>query len=583
MTRLSTARITRRWLPILLACLLATPLGIGCDRHGAVVVIEREPASADGGGALGANREPPTDDPHASDSGAESDGAPRDAGSGALEEPFSLTTPSVVLVSPGTSRRMTFELVRTNELGGAVSVAFEGLPAGIYASTELLEGGVREGGLVVGVDRTMPIGARVSANLVASSPAGKASRRVTIVVCGPSLTADSAFPLGALVPASYTGIIRALPQPDGKILVVTTRVSSTTPERGRVLLARYDHSGSLDGSFGDYGLLEPALSDAGSIEGAFNLEGGNILVVSSRPSCGRQPTCEVVVSRFATSGALDGTFGEHGSITLTLGGRDTWVALKRQPVAVVEEPGGGFALVVQTNFVRDNVPGFEWMIFRLDRVGRVVLFDGNLTAVTLQPPGGALGDLLLFSRRVSLGGGEVLVLGASFESRDPEGVAHAYGIAHIGRTGRASWLQVTDVGPARVFGMRDLGNGRAHVLVSTGAPLYRPSFRVHSLVFGSQLGAPIEDWLDALDAPHEWSYYGPSLDTRGGYLVPHTVGGRRVFVRFTHDGVIDRSFGQGGFVTLPPEYDVDTLLQEPVGSYLGFSHGFRSGWVRFWE
>ena len=138
---------------------------------------------------------------------------------------------------------------------------------------------------------------------------------------------DTSFGSGgeAIVPTHSTHIglnTRATSvaiQPDGKILVATNNVSSTTTtvkhvtttvNKANMLVVRLNADGSLDSSFGTSGqaaILLPGGSDITA--GLILLPGGQIVVAGTSVSGITGP--DFVVARLTSSGALDTSFGPN--------------------------------------------------------------------------------------------------------------------------------------------------------------------------------------------------------------------------------------------------------------------------------
>jgi len=119
-------------------------------------------------------------------------------------------------------------------------------------------------------------------------------------------------------------------QPDGRIVVAGVARSSAGSQ---IALARYDADGSLDGSFGQSGLVTTTL---GSYAGAnaLLLLGNGTLVVAGYSWNGTD--YDLVLARYEADGSLDTTFGDGGRTITDLGGRS------ERLLALVARPGGGF-------------------------------------------------------------------------------------------------------------------------------------------------------------------------------------------------------------------------------------------------
>ncbi len=162
-----------------------------------------------------------------------------------------------------------------------------------------------------------------------SGTMGNANVTNVVVSCAstpPPSGLDPGFGSGTgIVSTAFGGDETAMVlQPDdGKILMVGG--SSTD-----FVLARYGPDGSLDGGFGDGGLVTTDI--AGSSDAALGValqEDGRIIVVGSARVAGND---DVAIVRYDPDGTLDETFGTLGKTTTNFfGGRDRAVAVTIQP------------------------------------------------------------------------------------------------------------------------------------------------------------------------------------------------------------------------------------------------------------
>jgi uncharacterized delta-60 repeat protein len=108
-------------------------------------------------------------------------------------------------------------------------------------------------------------------------------------------------------------------QQDGKILVA----GSSSDEREahpRVAIARLDPDGSLDGGFGNGGLLRFRPGPYGGYAGAvLQHPDGHILVAGRRFVDGQHDASDWVVFRYRAEGSLDASFGESGMVVTDFG------------------------------------------------------------------------------------------------------------------------------------------------------------------------------------------------------------------------------------------------------------------------
>jgi uncharacterized delta-60 repeat protein len=102
-------------------------------------------------------------------------------------------------------------------------------------------------------------------------------------------------------------------QPDGKI-VVAGGSDTQSPQGARIGLVRYLTNGALDTSFGSGGIV---VTDVDTFDYAFGLAlqaDGRIVVAGQSHSMTAAFDSDVVVVRYQTNGALDGSFGTGGIV-----------------------------------------------------------------------------------------------------------------------------------------------------------------------------------------------------------------------------------------------------------------------------
>jgi uncharacterized delta-60 repeat protein len=97
-------------------------------------------------------------------------------------------------------------------------------------------------------------------------------------------------------------------QPDGKIVVSGTTGSSS----GSLIVARYTTTGTLDATFGSGGRVSPASTTIGSGD-TLALQGTSVIVA------GVVDIAHAGVARFTSTGAIDTTFGSHGTAIVRQG------------------------------------------------------------------------------------------------------------------------------------------------------------------------------------------------------------------------------------------------------------------------
>ena len=156
--------------------------------------------------------------------------------------------------------------------------------------------------------------------------------------------------------------VRVLVQPDGKIVAVGTSDVVNDGSDVEVVLVRYDAGGMHDGTFGTLGVVRTSLGTGTDFvqDAALQADGGIVVVGGGRST---DTVSDAFVLRFTSTGALDGTFGSGGLVTLDFGGRND------QATGVVVQPDQNI-VVATTSF---NGPLFV---------------DGGVAALTRLDPTG---------------------------------------------------------------------------------------------------------------------------------------------------------------------------------------------------
>lgn len=180
-------------------------------------------------------------------------------------------------------------------------------------------------------------------------------------------------------------------QPDGKIVVAGTTFTKTGND---FAIARYNSNGTLDASFGDGGKV---LTDFGSLldEGkaiAIQADGKIVMVGSTRTASSPAFTVFALV-RYHTEGTLDSTFGDNGKVTTSFAASDSQViALAMQPNGKIVVAGYSSPLKSPTScdfaLARYNTDGTLDSTFGVN--GKVTTDFGNIdmaSAVAIQGDG----------------------------------------------------------------------------------------------------------------------------------------------------------------------------------------------------
>jgi uncharacterized delta-60 repeat protein len=179
-------------------------------------------------------------------------------------------------------------------------------------------------------------------------------------------------------------------QPDGKILVGGYCANSITSIT--FCAARYQPDGSLDPSFNGAGTVSPYLGTDSAFANALALQPDGKMLLAGYCSfpASNFDFCAV---RLLSSGALDPTFGNSGSVTTSFGPFDD------HATTIALQPDGKFLLAGDCNGASDNVNSFfcsarynpnGTLDTNFGSAGKVLTdFDGHdyATAMALQPDG----------------------------------------------------------------------------------------------------------------------------------------------------------------------------------------------------
>lgn len=160
---------------------------------------------------------------------------------------------------------------------------------------------------------------------------------------------DTTFGTGGIVTTSIDTSDEAtalVVQPDGKLVVAGGTSGVGSPD---FILARYDATGSLDGSFGTGGTVRTPIGCCGEYASALVLQADGKLVAAGSAGSGT----DFALARYMPNGSLDATFGTGGVVTTSFGGEDYPFALAIQAdgkLVAAGTTGNGFSGVDSRDF-----------------------------------------------------------------------------------------------------------------------------------------------------------------------------------------------------------------------------------------
>ncbi len=245
-----------------------------------------------------------------------------------------------------------------------------------YDETGQLDPSFGSGGTV-----TTAIGKRAGARALVLQPDGKliaagyggtfANRKFALVRYDTNGRLDRSFGNGGIVTTAMGGFAGAqalVLQADGKLVAAGYGSTDRFLPGTTFALARYDKNGRLDRSFGNGGTVSTEIGSGDDAE-ALLLQADGKLVAAGYDS---EASSFLALARFETSGRLDRSFGNSGTVTARR--RLGWAE------ALVLQPDG--KLVAAGDDSPNNDRSSRFALFRFDKNGRLDRSFGNGGTVT---------------------------------------------------------------------------------------------------------------------------------------------------------------------------------------------------------
>jgi uncharacterized delta-60 repeat protein len=405
--------------------------------------------------------------------------------------------------------RRTARAWRALAMGGLLTALVacsggDGAASGPEPSVAARPGGVVDGTFAVGATPEQGVGRQEAVNAVLGTDTD-----ATLAVGSSGIGSTSGFLLmrvrsdGTPDPSFGTGGRTVTPigqgaeawaaatTPDGKVTVAGSAVGA--PGDPELALARYLPDGGLDPTFGRNGVTITRASGGPDTAFALAVDRASRLVVAGQ--CGRAPAQEnsrgtACVARFGPNGDIDTAFGQNGIRLLPI--RDGVESLR----GVAVDPRGR---IVVTGYSAYNATANELTLFRLTPAGELDGDFGDLGGAVYRGRGFTDGFA------VSLQGDGILVAGFTGAA---DGTGKDFLVARFSADGRID----------RRFGEQG----------ATVTPV-----------------GPGEDVAFALGS-----------DERGIVLAGNAFNAKEsdmAVVRYSPTGKLDRSFGNGGTLTIPRE------------------------------
>ena len=239
-------------------------------------------------------------------------------------------------------------------------------------------------------------------------------------------------------------------QPDGMILVAGTAFAHGTAD-DQFLLARYRPDGSPDSAFGTAGVVITHVGTAASSASALALQSdGRVLVAGTAFSNG--PTDDdFALARYSTSGQLDPTFGNGGTVTtdFTAGGTGSRASLDRAGALAIQADGriilAGFARGEYQSFAvaRYSPGGALDSTFGAGGKVQLAVTEPQVFSVVLHPSG----DIVLAGSSASGNGATPFTLVRMHADGLPDEAFGAGGVATANFEGSKSGARAVAVQP----------------------------------------------------------------------------------------------------------------------------------------
>ena len=135
-------------------------------------------------------------------------------------------------------------------------------------------------------------------------------------------------------------------QPDGKLVAAGLIISGVTSQ---FALARYQQNGALDGSFGNAGTVVTSLSNGNAEANAVAIQADGKIVAAGYNDSSSVTNTDFALVRYNPNGTLDSTFDGDGKLTTTINGNSGDSAR-----AVIVQPRGkiiaaGYSVTLSSN------------------------------------------------------------------------------------------------------------------------------------------------------------------------------------------------------------------------------------------
>jgi uncharacterized delta-60 repeat protein len=465
---------------------------------------------------------------------------------------FTLTlSTDKALVIQGSTASLTATVTRNNGFTGAVQVALADLPAGVTAQPVLIAAGATSAQITLAAPQDAAHSLPTAARADATSGNESDRKPLTVTVGGAPGVVDTSFNGGVQLTSVAEGEDYAnamAVQGDGKVISVGR--TTTTAGGGDIAIVRFQRDGAIDTTFGTGGRVVTAIAAArGSDEAnAVAVQADGKIVVAGASDNGASGL-DFALVRYNADGSLDNSFGNGGKVVTTIGAstdRINAIAIQNDGKIVVggDSDRGTTATGVDFALARYNTDGSPDTTFGTD--GEVVTpirtqsARDSIYALQLQQVGG--------ETRVVAVGGEGDFSAARYTARGQlDGT--------FGNGGKV----------ASLFGNSIIGAARAvvetpdHQLVLAGH--IGNDFALARLNADGTLDAGFGTAgkvINALATGTNWDSATALVRQQDGKLIAggwvyegNSSSADFAVLRYSADGMLDASFGNGGKVITP--------------------------------
>lgn len=454
------------------------------------------------------------------------------------------------IVFQGDTAVVTARVERLGSFDGAVTVAIDGLPEGVSASSAVVPAGASQVDITLiatdAAPHSLPTSSLVDGSATVAGATQHASAALTVTVRGTAGMVDTSFAGGAFlapVGSSEDYAYAMAVQPDGKLLVAG---SSASNQGTRIAVVRWLRDGSLDASFGVDGKAIVAIGTRDDAARAIAVQPDGRIVVAGLSYQGTADY-DFALLRLMPDGTPDASFGDQGRVLTDFGGDSD------RAFALALMPDGRIVAGGQTNVQRGST-GVDFALARYSATGQLDTSFGQgglVVAPTL--PGSTSDRIQGLALQTVDGSARLLAVGGDGDFTVARFNDNGSLDAGFGQGGIAAGLFGVSIGSA--YAVSVLPEGGAVVAGHAGH-----DFAAVRLTAQGQLDAsfgPARDgrfvhamasanWDEATSVARQadgrlllggWVYRGAG--TAGDFGV----------LRLAADGTLDTSFGQAGVMT----------------------------------